>query len=109
MKKILLALAMLAALGGCKTTNDPDLELGEAKAVQVPELPAVLAKRAERLPDITDPSMGGIQLDGIHTDKQYNEVAHQTNALIDVYNCVRDAVNARDASKVSACLKDAVE
>jgi hypothetical protein len=107
MKKILLAMAMLAALGGCKTT--PDLELGEAKAVQVPPLPEALSKRAERLPDITDPSMGGIQVDGVEADKRYNEVAHQNNALITIYNCVRDAVNARDASKAAQCMKDGVE
>lgn len=107
MKKILLALAMLAALGACKHT--PDVELGEAKAVQVPPLPPELSRRAERLPDITDPSMGGIQTDGVEADKRYNDVAHQTNALITVYNCVRDAVNARDADRVGNCLKDGIE
>ena len=107
MKKILFAAAALTMISGCK--HAPDLELGEAKSVQMPELPAELSRRAERLPDITDRTMGGVQVDGIETDKKYNDVAHQNNALITFYNCVRDAVNGRDASKVSNCFEDGSE
>lgn len=109
MKKSVLILAALAfSLGACKTTGTTP-EMGEAKAVQVPALPPALSKRAERLPDITDPTMGGIQLDGVKTDRKYNELAFQTNALIAAYNCVREAVNARDASMIEKCLEEGVE
>lgn len=104
MKRIMIAIVGLSLLAGCKTTQDP--ELGEARSVQVPPLPASLAQRPTRLPDITDPTMGGIQIDGVKSDRTYNDVAHQTNSLITVYECVRVAVNSRDASKIKDCLGD---
>jgi hypothetical protein len=48
--------------------------------------------------------MGGRELDAAETDRKYNEVAHQTNGLIKLYNCVKDSVNNK--KDIKKCLKD---
>lgn len=89
MKK-LLALAMIAALAGC-AHKTPDF--GEAKPVSIPDLPADLAQRAEKLPPLTDPTMEGQLRDAIETDRRYNDVAHRFNSLLDLYECVKQSIN----------------
>ena len=92
MKKIVLVLLLLAA---CKTTDDTGLVVG----VQVPPLPETLAQKAEALQPNTDTSMGGQVLDNTRNIKKYNEKAFQVNDLIDLYNCVREAVNTKKEIK----------
>jgi hypothetical protein len=99
MKKAVVILSLLLLVGGCATKEPP--VTGIAKPVQVPELPQALSKKAERLPDIVDPTFGGIIKDGIQADQQYNAVSHQLNKLIDLYACVRAAMNqSKDPSEV---------
>lgn len=92
MKKILV-LPFLLVLAACAHTDDGAGSL--AKPIQVPELPASLSKKAERLPPIQDNTMGGLVIDGAETDMQYNSIAHQLNNLIDVYECVRVSMNEK--------------
>lgn len=92
MKK-LLVLPLILFLTACATTDNGAGSL--AKPVQVPELPANLSKKADRLPPITDNTMGGLTIDGAETDIKYNTVAHQLNNLIDVYECVRVSMNEK--------------
>lgn len=91
MKRIL----PLLLLAGC--THTPDT--GLAVAPQIPELPANLAERAKPLPKLVDPTMGALVLDGTAADQQYNAVGHRNNKLIDLYNCVRDAINNKKEIK----------
>lgn len=94
MKKIVI-LALL--LSGCATHYVP------VKGPQIPDLPLELAHKAPALPPITDPSMGGLAITVAQDSQAYNGVAWQLNGLIDVYNCVKDAIN-KDAD-VKKCLK----
>ena len=100
MKTYIIAATIALLLVGC-AHNQPST--GLAKPVQVPELPAELGKKATRLPDITDPTFGGIIKDGTLADQQYNSVSHQLNKVIDLYNCVRVAIND-DKDPKAACL-----
>ncbi len=93
MKKTLLVLLLL--LSACKTTEDTGLVVG----VQVPPLPENLAQRATSLPVNTDSTMGGQVLDNTRNIRQYNEKAFQVNDLIDLYNCVREAINNKKEVK----------
>jgi hypothetical protein len=86
MKKTALVLALL--LSACKTTDT-----GLAPGVQIPPIPENLAQRAGPLPTSTDTTMGGQVLDNTRNIRAYNEKAFQVNDLIDLYNCVREAVN----------------
>lgn len=101
MKKLIIITLLATSLVGCKHTQ-PDV--GLAKPVALPALPPYLSKKAERLPDLTDPSMGAAHIDGAETDIKYNEVAHQLNTLIEVYECVKEALATdKDPGK---CLKE---
>lgn len=91
MRKIILASMLALSLAGCK--HKPDT--GLARPPEIPALPANLAKPAESLPQLKDPTMGGQALDGSLDDQQYNEVAHQLNKVIQLYNCVREAINTK--------------
>lgn len=87
MKKVLILLGLLA-LSACSTTDT-----GLAKPVQIPPLPESLARRATALQPSSDTTMGGQVRDNTNTIRQYNAVAFQTNDLIDLYNCIREAIN----------------
>ena len=89
MKKLILALALL-------TTACAGKQTGLAPAVQVPPLPGNLAQKAEPLPPITDPTMGGLVQANVDTSKRYNAVSFQLNKIIDLYVCIRDAVNNKE-------------
>lgn len=95
MKKIILIALLLSA---CKHTDT-----GLATPVQIPELPPILAKKAESLPQITDPSMGGLVVQGAEDDSEYNTVSNQLNKLIDFYNCIKVSINNKSNAK--ECLK----
>ena len=69
------------------------MDTGLAKPVRIPDIPPGLSEKAGQLPQLTDPSMGALVLDGAASDMQYNAEAHQKNKLIDLYNCVKDAIN----------------
>ena len=92
MKKLILALALL-------TTACAGKQTGLAPAVQVPPLPGNLAQKAEPLPPITDPTMGGLVQANVDTSKRYNAVSFQLNKIIDLYICVKDAVNDKKELK----------
>ena len=92
MKKLILALALL-------TTACAGKQTGLAPAVQVPPLPGNLAQKAEPLPPITDPTMGGLVQANVDTSKRYNAVSFQLNKIIDLYICIRDAVNNKEEPK----------
>lgn len=92
MKKLILALALL-------TTACAGKQTGLAPAVQIPPLPGNLAQKAEPLPPITDPTMGGLVQANVDTSKRYNAVAFQLNKIIDLYICVKDAVNNKEELK----------
>lgn len=98
MKNKFLIMLLAVSLSACKTTS-PDT--GLAYNPQIPELRPELGVKAKALPPITDNTMGGSQIQGAQDDMQYNSVAHQLNTVIDIYNCVRNAINTRkDIEKV---------
>lgn len=92
MKKLILAFALL-------TTACAGKQTGLAPAVQIPPLPGNLAQKAEPLPPITDPTMGGLVQANVDTSKRYNAVSFQLNKVIDLYVCVKDAVNNKKELK----------
>lgn len=92
MRQLIIAVALL-------TTACAGKETGLAPAVQVPALPMNLSQKAEPLPPITDPTMGGLVQANVDTSRQYNAVSFQLNKLIDLYECVRDAVNNKKELK----------
>lgn len=95
MNKIVLILSALT-LSACKTVQ-PDT--GLATAVQIPPLPENLAQKAGPLPSSDDTTMGGQVKDNTRNIREYNSKATQLNNLIDLYNCVRDAVNNKKEFK----------
>lgn len=98
MRKLVL-LPILLMVSACATTSGkPGVE-----PVKVPPLPAPLAQKAERLPDLTDNTMGGRELDGAATDRKYNEVSHRLNSIITLYQCVEKSINNRE--NPNSCLK----
>lgn len=99
---IAASLAMMTVFSGC-ASNTTQLNTGLANPIQLPELPTELSKKAVRLPDITDPTFGGIIQDATLTDQQYNSVAHQLNSLIDLYDCIRISTNQKKDPK-NECL-----
>ena len=101
MKSKIMIMLLPLALAACATTKDEPVPSG-VTAVRVPELPYPLNQRATRLPDITDNTMGGQVEAGIEADTAYNDVAFRYNNLIDLYNCVKDAINNKQ--EVEECL-----
>lgn len=93
MKKTLLVFALF--LSGCATAP----ETGIATGMQIPPLPEKLAQKAGSLNPNEDTTMGGQVLDNTQNIRQYNDKAFQVNDLIDLYNCVRDAVNNKKEIK----------
>lgn len=96
MRKVLPIVLFLSA---CTHTQDTGL----AKSVQIPDLPPNLAQKAEPLPPLTDPTMGGLVKSAIDTDMKYNSKAYQLNSLIDLYNCVKTSIN--DKKDIKSCLQ----
>jgi hypothetical protein len=107
MKNLLIPALAVMMLSACATTKTPAPDVGVAPPPQMPELPETLSRKAERLPDIADRSLGGLHRDGVNTDAAYNELAHRYNALVDAWGCVRQALNARDPSEINSCLRTA--
>lgn len=93
MRKALIVLCLIS-LTACKTTDT-----GLAVGIQLPPLPAALAEKAKQLPASEDVTMGGQVQDNTSNIRSYNSVAFQTNYLIDLYNCVREAVNNKKEIK----------
>lgn len=93
MKKLIIVAALLVS--ACASKPDTGL----APAVQIPPIPENLAQKAEPLPPVTDPTMGGLVQANIQSSRQYNSVSFQLNKLIDLYNCVRDSVNNKKEFK----------
>lgn len=94
MKKLLIISASLL-LSACSTTPDTGLATG----VQIPPIPEKLAQRAGPLPENSDITMGGQVQDNTRNIRAYNARAFQVNDLIDLYNCVREAVNNKKEVK----------
>jgi hypothetical protein len=100
MKKLIL-LPILLVLSGCLGTGkdgNPGVE-----PIKIPALPTELAQKAERLPDLTNNTMGGRELDGAETDAKYNAVALQLNSIITIYQCVEKSINNKE--NPNDCLK----
>lgn len=102
MNKSIIILFAALLLTGCNRELLGDLPT--TQSVQVPDLPVKLSERATALPPIIDNTMGGRELDAAETDRKYNKVAHQTNDLIKLYNCVKDSINNK--KDIKKCLKD---
>lgn len=92
MKLSLIPLALL--LASC-AHSVPDI--GQTIPPKVPDLPADLSRRADRLPPLTDPTLEGLQRDAVTTDRAYNDVAGRLNSVLDVYECVKKAINSQKA------------
>lgn len=108
MKKIVLAAMLALPLAACGGGGErPDPEIGVAPAAQMPALPNALAQKAERLPDITDPSLGGIHRDGAQSDSRYNDLAYRYNFMVDAWGCVRQHLNSRstDEEALNRCFE----
>lgn len=93
MRASIIVLALL--LSACKTTTDTGL----TTSVQIPPIPENLAQRAGPLTPNTDTTMGGQVSDNTTSIRHYNDKAFQVNDLIDLYNCVREAVNNKKEIK----------
>ena len=91
MRKIFI-LGSLLLLSACK-------EYVPAPQLTVPPLSERYTK-AEKVPDINGLSMGEREKAGVESDIKYNDVGGKYNNLIDLYNCVRVAINER---KVPDC------
>jgi hypothetical protein len=66
MKKLIIVTALLVS--ACASKPDTGL----APAVQIPPIPENLAQKAEPLPPVTDPTMGGLVQANVQSSKQYN-------------------------------------
>lgn len=95
MKKVLLIVTLL--LTACGREYVP------VKGVVPPPLPPQLSKKAKALPPVTDRSLGGLIVASAQDTQAYNAVASQLNSLIDVYDCVRLAIDKN--TDVKNCLK----
>ena len=93
---LLLPLLLVA----CKTT-EPQGNPG-VDPVRIPNPPAELIQKARPLPELTDPTMGGLVLDGVQSDMEYNAVGTRYNKLIDWTLCVVDSVNNK--KNIDKCL-----
>jgi len=100
-KQILLGAALIASLSACG--GKKELDIGIAKPVQIPDAPASLLIKAKQLEPITDPSFGGIMMDGADTDAKYNDVAIRFNLLIDYTLCIQKSVNEK--KDLEKCLR----
>ena len=85
---------ILLFLAGCRT---PDT--GLAEGVKVPPLPSQLSQKAGQLPPASDKTLAGQIRDNTSNIKAYNNQAYQTNALIDLYNCVKESINNKKEPK----------
>lgn len=99
-KRSILILSLFLTVSAC---GKKELDIGIAKPVQIPDAPPSLLVKAEPLPPITDPSFGGIMLDGADTDTKYNDVATRFNQLIDFTICIKESVNEK--KDLEKCLK----
>ena len=109
MNKFLIPLVALLLVSCGHKVEPPKPDLGSAKVAQMPPLPARLAKKAERLPDITDGSLGGIHTDGAQADIRYNDLAYRHNALVDAWGCIREALNGRNTDNLTKCFSEPSE
>lgn len=92
MRKLILAsFLLLAACGGADT--------GIAPQVQIPPIPENLAQKAAKLPENNDTTMGAQVRDNTSNIRAYNDKASQVNNLINLYNCVREAINNKKEIK----------
>lgn len=89
MKKILVLALLLSA---CKHTDT-------GNGLMIPPVPSQLADKARPLPANNDATFAGQIRDNNNNIRAYNKVASEKNALLDLYNCVRDAINNRKEPK----------
>lgn len=91
--RLVLILGLLA-LSACAKP-----ETGLAVGPQVPPLPSQLSQKAGRLEPNSDATLAGQIRDNNKSIRSYNDVAHQNNKLIDLYNCVRESINNKKEPK----------
>lgn len=102
MKNKILCVILPGLLCACASTPPPPVS--GVIPVQIPDLPAELSTKAERLPPLADPTLGGMVTSGIQADTAYNDVAYKYNNIIDFYNCIKVAINTKkDPAEI--CLK----
>lgn len=91
------ALPLLLLLGAC--THQVAVT---PKPVQMPALPASLAKKADPLPPISGTDVKDLIRDGVETDSKYADVRARLNAIIDAWSCVRKSMN--EGKEAHKCL-----
>lgn len=101
MRTIFTSLMALLLLSGC--AGDPEPVPAGVVPVRMPDLPPELAKKAERLPDITDNTLGGAVQAEMQATVGFNDVSFKYNKLIDLYNCIQVAINEKKDPE--QCLK----
>ncbi len=94
-------------LGPAVNANGEDAidQIPAVKPVQIPELTGRYAQKAGPLPPLSGTDFKSQQNDAVEADRQYNDVADRLNTVIDVYNCVREAVNNKRTDDLQSCLK----
>ncbi len=111
MKKYAIIFSVLALMA-CDVKEGPkpigDIgtvdDLGEVKPVQIPSL-GEYGKKAGPLPPLSCETFECQQNDAIAADMAYNDVAHQLNTVITIYECVGDAVNNKKSNdEIAKCL-----
>lgn len=101
MKKAIIALALVLTTTGCKE----QLNLGLARPPIPPELPKELNEERKALPPILDNSQNNLIVELSKTQQAYNETAYEKNAVVKIYNCVRETLADRKKN-VERCLNE---
>ena len=66
-------------------------------AVNIPPIPANLAVKAPPLPPITGNDLHSLIRDGLATDRLYADLRSRHSATVDLYECVRLAINTNSS------------
>ncbi|MFZ4165282.1 hypothetical protein [Brevundimonas sp. NPDC058933] len=101
MIRLILTATVALTLSGCITKPVPVTPT----PVQMPALPAPLNQRAQDLPPLVATDLHGMIRESMATDRAYNEVRDRLNTVLDVYDCVRTAMNS--GSDAKACFREA--
>lgn len=108
MRYTLIALALVVA--GCVAKDDKAIDgTWGAKGVKIPDVPPSLNKKAEKLPPLTDNTMGGRELEGARTDAAYNELGIRYNALLNLTKCIQITFNEGTPADMKKCFDEAVK
>lgn len=84
-------IALTLFLTSCSKTTGTGLE---TTLRRVPDAPTELTVKARPLAPNNDKTLAGQIRDNNNNIKTYNDVAHRYNTLIDIYQCVKEAINS---------------